>query len=142
MKQKLLGDQSLFLGKDAEQLKWFLLPSEAQAHLLALVNARKRSESAAVQQPPTTPKLRPHPAPFEPRVYPTTTRTAEDVDGGHVYEGGGGGGGGGREGREGREGGGRGGEGVGVEVRGRGGGDEGAYVKENKEEKGDKKDGR
>ena len=32
--------------------------------------------------------------------------------------------------------------GVGEGVRGRGGGDEGAYVKENKEEKGDKKDGR
>jgi len=47
-----LGDQSLFLSEEAELLRWFLLPSEAQLHLLGQ------------PLPPATP-------PFLPKCYPT-----------------------------------------------------------------------
>ena len=49
---KLMGDQSLFLSTDAEEMRWFLLPSEAQESL----NGDKTPPTCA------TP-------PFEPRVY-------------------------------------------------------------------------
>ena len=49
---KSLGDQSLFLSEEAELLRWFLLPSEAQCYLLG--------------QP--LPAVIP---PFQPRIYPS-----------------------------------------------------------------------
>lgn len=58
---KRLGDQSLFLSEEAESLRWFLLPSEAQEYLLG-------------ETTPTT-----TPPPFTPKIYKECDRDIEQV---------------------------------------------------------------
>ena len=73
-----MGDQSLFLSEEAELLRWFLLPSEAQLHLLG--------QPLPLAMPPFHPKSYPgqqhhlSPRPFQPTTTTHSGRSRVEVE--------------------------------------------------------------